>query len=570
MAERPLTPGEIQALGEFLRRVPLFGDLRPAEIDALVAIVHYDVYRAGTVLYHQSDADGSAYLIYDGEVALAHIDPQGAPHEVGVKGSGDLLGESSLLLGEPHDVTVKAATDASVLVFSREEFKTVCDQQPGLMGRLKPKDENWRKLNAPHFGWQSSDEAVVIFVREHIWSWLRAMIIPSGLLVVAVAGAILISQISPLLAILFSIIAGLLLLGLILYVVVDWRNDFYVVTNKRLVHVDEIPLFRKRREEAPLSAVTEIQFARHSILAHLMDFGDLRVETFSGAVGMKDIPHPDQVKNLIQREIERVRARARAAERIAIRKELERRIIAQEAGPAEDESLPLAAAPRPSSRAILTGVLRYFFPPLREVQGDAIIWRKHWVVLWRITAVPFLVVLGVVWAIVNWWNRWFPFGLLPDEIWWLWPIIFGIVFAWWLWLFEDWRNDQYIITSTRIIDIERTPFLMSERRKEATLARIQTTEIKVPTPTARFLRYGNLTIRVPGAAFEFNNIKDPAAAQAEVNKRMADFNKRIAENEARGRRTELSDWFAAYDQVRQSPAPQRASPPPQVVGDGGE
>ena len=129
-----------------------------------------------------------------------------------------------------------------------------------------------------------------------------------------------------------------------------------------------------------------------------------------------------------------------------------------------------------------------------------------------------------------------------------------------MWLFEDWRNDLYILTGTRIIDIERVPFLLSENRRETTLSRIQTTEIKIPTPLARFLKFGDLIIRVPGATFEFKSISDPAGAQTDINKRLAEFQKRVAENEARGRRNELSDWFAAYDQIRQPPAPRAAQP----------
>ena len=88
--------------------------------------------------------------------------------------------------------------------------------------------------------------------------------------------------------------------------------------------------------------MTEIQFARNSIVAQLLDFGDLRVETFSGMVAMKDIPHPNEVKDLIQREIERVKARARASERNAIRDELTKRIITQEV-PRDQPAAPRAA-----------------------------------------------------------------------------------------------------------------------------------------------------------------------------------------------------------------------------------
>ncbi|HZY41928.1 MAG TPA: cyclic nucleotide-binding domain-containing protein, partial [Anaerolineae bacterium] len=558
MADNALSAVELEALVEFLRQIPLFKNLRTSDLEALVNLATREEYPAGAVIYRQSDADGSLYVIYSGTVGLTHIDPQGAPNDVGARGPGDWLGESSVLLGEPHDVTAIAQTDTTALVFTRDDIKVLSEDDPGFPGRLSPKDENARKIHAPKFGWQASDESIIVFTREHPWSMVRAALLPLGLAAVAAVFAVLAGQLLTTLGIILLVLAAVLLLVAIGYLILDWRNDYYVVTNKRVVHIDELPIIRERREEAPLGAVTEIQFARNSILAQILDFGDLRVETFSGMVAMKDIPHPNEVKDLIQREIERVRARARAFERNAIRDELTKRIITQER---TTPPAPLAQARVSPVKTLLPGFFRYFFPKLREVQGDAIIWRKHWTKLWAVAWPPFLGLIVTLWAIINWLNKWFPFGPLPDDVWLLWSIPLVVFSAWWLWLFEDWRNDIYILTGTRIIDIERVPFLLSEKRRETTLSRIQTTEFKIPTPTARFLHYGDLTIRVPGAVFEFVSITDPARAQTDINKRLSEFQKRQAENEARGRRNELSDWFAAYDQIRQPPAAPRVTPP---------
>ncbi len=550
MADTVLSPEQRETLAEFLRGIPLFANLRTADLDALVDVASWEEYPVGAIVYRQSDADSSLYVIHNGRLGLTHIDPQGAPNDVGTRGPGDWLGESAALLGEPHDVTAITLEPTTALVFTRDDFKQLMADDAGFQGRLSPKDENARKINAPQFGWQAADENVVVFTREHPWSLVRTSIVPAGLTVAAIVLAILAGQLAAPLGLLVLIVSGILLLGAFVYLIADWRNDYYVVTNKRIVHIDELPIIRKRREEAPLSAVSEIQFARNSILAQVLDFGDLRVETFSGMVAMKDIPHPNEVKDLIQREIERVRARARASERNAIRNELTKRIITQEV--TKEQTSP-TAPPSSSVRSVLPALWRYFFPKLREEQNGAIIWRKHWTILWAAAWLPFAGLLFTLWAIVNWWFQWFPFGGLSEDIWWFWSIPVLIFFAWWLWLFEDWRNDVYILTATRIIDIERVPFLLSEKRRETTLSKIQTTEFKIPTPVARLLQFGDLTIRVPGSTFEFKSIVDPAGAQTDVNKRLAEFQKRQAENEARGRRNELSDWFAAYDQIRQPP-----------------
>jgi Cyclic nucleotide-binding domain/Bacterial PH domain len=564
--ERELSPEEIETLVEFLRQIPLFAELRTADLEALVTIAHSEFFAAGGELYHQSEGDNTLYIIQSGEVALTHIDPQGAPNEVGTRETGAWLGESSLLLGEPHDVTVRALNKVAAITFSRKEFKELCDRTPGLFDRLTPKEENARKINAPHYGWQGEDESVVIFVRQHKWALVRSMLVPIGILVVAFGVVALLSQIIPSLTALLVIVALLIPLLIAFYVLIDWSDDYYVVTNKRLVHVDELPIIRKHREEAPLSSITEIQFARHSILAHVLDFGDLRVETFGGGVSMRDIPHPNNVKEAIQREIERVKARARASERSAIRDELRQRIFARTA-PAteveERESVPSPIEqPRPSIFQIMGGALGYFLPRLREVQGDSIIWRKHWIVLLQTAKWPLLGLVATLVTFFIWWNRSVLLNWFPDNLWWVWIVIGLGLFAWYLWLFEDWRNDQYIVTSSRIIDIERRPFLMSETRREAALSKIQTTDLDIPSPAAQLFRYGNVTIRVPGAAIEFKFVKDPAGVQAEITKRIAEFNRRVALNDARGRHTELSDWFAAYNQIQHQPQRPEINRPP--------
>src|SRR5450759_4586011 len=121
--ERELSPEEIETLVEFLRQIPLFAELRTADLEALVTIARSEFFAAGGELYHQSEGDNTLYIIQSGEVALTHIDPQGAPNEVGTRETGAWLGESSLLLGEPHDVTVRALNKVAAITFSRKEFK---------------------------------------------------------------------------------------------------------------------------------------------------------------------------------------------------------------------------------------------------------------------------------------------------------------------------------------------------------------------------------------------------------------------------------------------------------------
>jgi hypothetical protein len=478
-----------------------------------------------------------------------------------------MLGESALLLAEPHDVTALALTEVVTLVFRRETFLPLREQDPRLWGHLTPSPIVADRLDAPTFAWQTPDEAVVLFTREHWWGLIRRMFFFLLGLIAVVALVLIAEESLPHLLGVAVVLGFLILAGIVTYLVIDWRNDYWVVTNKRIVHVDEIVFIRKRRDETPLPAITQVQFERHGMAAMIFDFGDLEVETFTGTIGMRDIPNPMHLKQEIQDEVEKVRSRERAAGRKGIRDDLEKRIIAKEA---EVDVAPLEPEEeKPERPPISIGVIEYFFPKLVWRQGNVIIWRKHWIVLWRTIGWSTLAIFVAILAFLMWFNRTPPVGtLLEDGAWWIWPLILGGLGAWWWWVFEDWRNDEYILTGNRVIEINRTPFSLNEKRRESPLSDFQSTELKVVGPWQKLFRYGTLIIKLPGAQVEFKDIVDPAGAQTEINKRLSEFNAKKAEKEEQTRRNELTDWFAAYDEIRQRDRVKDTftPPPPQTLG----
>ncbi len=555
-----LTPDQVDQIVQFLRGVPLFSSLTDDDLRVLVTIAQREVVRPGRDLYRQSDDDKTLYIIASGRVRLIHIDPDGTPTDAGFADAGRLLGETSLFLAEPHDVTALAITEVIALTFKRDSFMPLREQNPRMWGRLTLSDEVAKRLNAPHFGWQAPDEAVVVFTREHWWGLLRRMFFPLVALMGIVALLILIQQSLPQLLGIGVAIGMAILGGIVTYVYIDWRNDYWVVTNKRIVHVDEIVFIRKKRDETPLPAITQVQFSRHGFAAAIMDFGNLEVETFTGTIGMRNMPNPMSIRREIQDEVEKVQARERAAGRKGIRDDLQKRIIAKEE--VEVVSPPAEEPPEPRP-ALSLGIFSYFFPKLVDDQGDVIIWRRHWIILWRKEVWSTLGLLVAIWICYNWyWGRPPLGGILQAGGWWIWPFILGGLAAWWWWVFEDWRNDEYMLTENRVIEIQRTPFSLNEQRRESPLSDFQSTELKVVGPWQKLFRYGTLIVKLPGAEIAFKDIVDPARAQTEITKRLNAYNARKSAQEAQARRNELTDWFAAYDEIRQRDRVRDTSAPP--------
>jgi len=137
----------------------------------------------------------------------------------------------------------------------------------------------------------------------------------------------------------------------------------------------------------------------------------------------------------------------------------------------------------------------------------------------------------------------------------VWPALVAGAAAWAWWIFEDWRNDVYIIAPDRIIDIHRLPLLFRQTRREAALDRVQTIEAIIPSSVARFLKYGTVNVAIPGSTFQLKDVSNPAAIQIEISRRIEAYKRSQAQAAERGRRSELSDWFAVYDQIRQGYRP---------------
>src|SRR5512136_2929750 len=192
-----LTPAQTDGLIEFLRSVSLFSRLQDDELRVLIGLVVRENVQSGHDVFRQSDDDKTLYIVYSGDIRLIHIDPTGVPNDVGLAQKGRMLGESSLLLAEPHDVTALALTDVVTLTFKRETFMPLREQYPRLWGRLAISDPVAKRLNAPHYGWQAADEAVVLFTREHWWGLLRRMFFPLIALLGIIALLILIQQSLP-------------------------------------------------------------------------------------------------------------------------------------------------------------------------------------------------------------------------------------------------------------------------------------------------------------------------------------------------------------------------------------
>jgi CRP-like cAMP-binding protein len=551
-------------LAKQLKQIPLFAELGRDDLKAVAKLVKRVQYPTRSEICRQGQLGVTAYFVESGELRVLHVDSEGIEQEVARLGPGEYFGETSLLLGEPRDATVEVIQDATLLYLNKNEFDQLLHERPSVLESLQMRPDVAKKRRARRFKWQDPDEVIVTRLRKHNAILIRNLAAPSFMLLMDLVGCWYLRSGGTLVLTTGGLLALIPLL-FALYLTVDQYNDNYILTNKRVVHEERVPLMYESRAEAPLRTVQDIQQSQEGLLAQLFNFGDLIIETAGerGHVIFRQIPNPAETQDAIFEQIRRVQAGTRAEERAAIRDALRRQFGIQ-----SPEKPATGPQPSPKKRRFELTIPRrilaplrifaYFLPSLRHEQGDTITWRKHWIALVRPIAVP--TTLTVAATLITIYLAYLNLSNLA-------PILIGygvlmvFLFPWWLWKFDDWQNDTYQVTATRIIDVEQRPFYLREQRREASLGKIQNVSLEIPGVLGKLLNYGSVTIETAGAEpFTFDCVKNPRDVQAEIFRRVEMFQQLERQEEAERRRAELIDWFTVYDQIDLSKA--STSPPP--------
>lgn len=119
----PLVPLE-QIL--FLKQVPLFRDIPGEEVAGLLEIVEEAAFAPGETILRQGDAGDALYIVVEGQITI-DVDGVRRPGRIGPR---DVIGELSILTGEPRAATCVAETDVVALRIRREPFWELMREHP--------------------------------------------------------------------------------------------------------------------------------------------------------------------------------------------------------------------------------------------------------------------------------------------------------------------------------------------------------------------------------------------------------------------------------------------------------
>jgi hypothetical protein len=352
-----------------------------------------------------------------------------------------------------------------------------------------------------------------------------------------------------------------------IWTVVDWGNDYYVVTNQRVVWLEKVVGIYDSRQESPLSTILSVGVETGQ-LGRILDYGNVIIRTFVGRIPFNHVTHPEQAQHMIEEYWNRTKEHAVGMEKEAMKNAIRKRLglPMPKQGPAFGEAAPVIKneAPPPRRRSGSAVALLKFLGAntlkLRYESGDDVYYRKHWMVLILRAWIPFGGSLGILLLLIyrlfqltfDPLNSLFMFegGFSVDT----WSAVYSLSFipfaAWFLYQVMDWSNDKFEVTNEQIIDIDRKPF-STETRNAAQLESILGTNYERRGLLGNIFNYGTVYITVGGSKLAFEDVIDPATVQSDIDRRRMARKTQKEQGTINAERERMAEWLATYHRSSQ-------------------
>jgi len=524
----------------FLKKLHLFRGLNDVQLASVADELQEKTFdEAGMVFAEGSQAD-SLHFIFKGSVNISRRF-KGKQVKIASLVKGDYYGEQGLIKNRSRNASVNAEKGSIILLLFREPFSRLLKKTPDLRANFEMMMSSRQLAQAMQFKWLAEDEIIYYLARKHSFLLVIGLLVP-GILLVPIIGVMI-------LAYLFSsatigLIGGILLSVDILWAiwrVLDWENDYYIVTNQRVISLEKVIALYDSRTEAGMDTILSVT-TETDYIGRIFDYGIVVVRTYTGQIRMTYVSHPRQAGAMIEEYWNRSRDFSHEADKETMKQALRNKLgFNKPVPPAAPTPAAAPAKPRKKSSS-LSDLWKDAFRTRTE-NGATITYHKHLFILFRDVLPYALGILGLVILVGMW-----PIFLKSAMPLWLGMLIgFGmlVLFGFMAYEYLDWQNDIYQVTIDQIIDINRKP-LGAEDRKAAPLENILSTEYKRTGLIGLILNFGTVYIMVGGAQFNFNDVADPPSVQQDIIRRQLGRKIKQKENEASADRERMSDWLAMY------------------------
>jgi len=557
---------ETPARVAFLKKIHLFSGMEDDELETIAdEMDELSVVNGGVVFEQDTKAEGF-YLIYKGSVRIFRRQ-EGKETQLALLVKHDYFGEMGLIARRKRSGTVVATSDTILFVLTRSDFEKLFKETPQLRLNMDVAVRSRQLARKLQFKWLRGDEVIYFLARKHRVILYENLVLPS--LVVLVPMALFLGWLSIAKFFIVAFAAGLSFvawLGWMIWIIIDWGNDYYIVTNQRVIWLEKVVGIYDSRQESPLSTILGVDVETGQ-LGRILDFGNVIMRTYVGKIHFNNVSHPDQAAHMIEEYWNRTREHAAGLEKDAMKNAIRKRLglpmPKPKRGFGEPAPVVKKEAPPPKRTAGGLAFLRFLGAntlKLRYESGDHVVYRKHWVVLVIESWMPFAGSLGLILLFIY---RLFVIAFDPalslisfqggfhaDT----WAAVFFLsllpFIAWLIYEIMDWSNDKFEVTAEQIIDIDRRPF-GTESRNAAQLENILSTRYERKGALGYLFNFGTVYITVGGSKLAFEDVMDPATVQSDIDRRRMARSAQQNEAKIAGERDRMADWLATYHKSAQ-------------------
>lgn len=116
----------------FLRRIPVFEDLDPADLAMIDRVTTERRIDRGATVFTEGEPGEGFHFIRSGKVKVIKLAADGREHILNILGPGEVFAEVLLFNDAPYPATVVAVEDSLVGVIRNRELEVLLVQQPRL------------------------------------------------------------------------------------------------------------------------------------------------------------------------------------------------------------------------------------------------------------------------------------------------------------------------------------------------------------------------------------------------------------------------------------------------------
>lgn len=532
-----------------LKNCHLFKGIKDGDLATLAEQMTESVYGPAEEVFLQGAPADAMYFIFRGGVEVSQRVAQPGNKENSKKVlatliAGDYFGEEGPISGTRRTATITAQPGTVLLRWGVADMKATLRKNANMRLTFDVAISSRRLARASKFDWLLKDEVIYYAARRHVLKLYTMLLGPVG---VALIGLLTLSILLLVPSASVAAIAGVILFVALAWGAwnyVDWGNDFYIVTNQRVIRLEKVVFMYDSREEAPLETVLSHQVMT-DFWGRLLGYGDLTVNTFTGKIRMIGIDHPNQAAALLDEYMRRVQDQQKKQLDSVVRKTIRDKIRPPVPLPAASaQPAPAAAPPTKPSFSLRKSLSEMFV--LREESGGTVTYRKHWLVLiyaWLKQIFGLLVLIGILVAWVSISDQPVPISLV-------FIVILGIMvmLVWMVYDLFDWSNDRYQVTTEQVIDIFQKP-LSVENRRAAPLENILSTEYSRSGILGLMFNFGTVYVVVGDVHFDFVDVVNPPQVQQDIIRRMTARRMRKQEDDGKAERERIAQWLGHYYNV---------------------